>query len=107
MIFDTKEQIYWLQLQKWVAVETFLERGHDQERCSIYALFSALIMYVRELFLDSPTHTLDENWWLKNHERSLELQPGDYPADLLCDQAHAIVKYFHQAIHRAFPEPVV
>ena len=49
--------------------------------------------------------------WIKtanreNPERSLELQPGDKPTDLLYDQAWAIARQLYQEIPRAFPKSV-
>lgn len=42
----------------------------------------------------------------KKPKRSLRLQPGDQPTDLLDDLAQAIAKRLHQVIPRAFPKPV-
>ena len=42
------------------------------------------------------------NW--ENPERSLELQPGDQPANLLYNQASAISRWLHLAIPEAFPK---
>ena len=46
--------------------------------------------------------------WVKttNWERSLKLQQGEQPANLLHDQAWAITSPLHRAIPKAFPKPV-
>lgn len=44
------------------------------------------------------------NW--ENSERSLELQLGDQPANLLYDQTWTIARQLHQAIPRVFPKLV-